>query len=288
MLRPAAPYVAVAIAVAAVLTSPSSKGQGKEECVAAAEEGQQHRHKGEFTRAIDRFQRCAQQSCPAVVIGDCSRFLTETEAAQPTLVLRARDSRGRDLVDVAVSIDGTVVVSRLDGRAIPIDPGEHRIVFSAEGLESVERRFVAVEGEKRRVVAVDFEATEEPVSPRSTEPIRVSEPRVESSSGPPLATWVLGGVGLAALAGTTYFGLSAASERADLEDTCGLTRTCTQDQVDGFRRKAVVADVLLGIGAVSLGAAVVLWATDDGRPRTEAGLIVRPAGGAVAGVRHSF
>ena len=69
------------LSLAVALTGGVSHGQDKAECVKAAEQGQQHKRQGALTRALESFQRCARENCPPVIIGDCSRFLRETEAA---------------------------------------------------------------------------------------------------------------------------------------------------------------------------------------------------------------
>lgn len=70
-----------------------------------------------------------------------------------------------------------------------------------------------------------------------------------------------------------------------MEDTCGRTRTCTDEQIAGFRNKAVMADVFLGFGIASFAVAGLLWANagsdKEPEPSPELGLTVPPPKGAM-------
>ena len=49
-----------------------------------------------------------------------------------SVVPAAKDKKGRDIVDVKVSIDGKVVTETLDGKALPVDPGVHTFRFETK------------------------------------------------------------------------------------------------------------------------------------------------------------
>ena len=80
-----------------------------------------------------------------------------------------------------------------------------------------------------------------------------------SASWKKWAPWV--GVGVTAALGvaTIVEGLSARSSFNNLQGTCGVTRTCTDSQVDGVRSKATVTNVLLGLTAASAAATGVVF-----------------------------
>lgn len=237
----------------------------KTACVAAAEEGQLLRNQGKLRDALERFRKCAHRSCPTVVASDCVRFLDDTEALLPSLVFRAREGE-RDLADVTVKLDGEVVTRDLDGRAVAVDPGKHEVVFETEGHSPVVKQIVVVEGEKARALAADFG----------------KGGVVDEDRGPPVATWVLGGVGAASAIGFGYFGLTARSDHDELEASCGKTGSCTDEQIDDFWRKAVTADVLLGVSVVAFTAAGLVWSQSGGKtePAPQSVAVgVRPNGG---------
>lgn len=215
-------------------------------CARAAELGQELRRRGKLVDALGRFQRCARATCPSVITADCVRFAAQTEAALPSIVFRVSDDQGRDIVDVRVLVDGKEVTRKADGRAIPLDLGPHQVTFLLDGHPAIERRIVAVEGEKARTLHHSLE--------RSV------------SSGPPPVSWVLGSVGAGAIAGFAFFGTVAKLEHDKLKDSCGTTATCTERQVNSYENKAVVADAMLGVGLLSFAVAGALWVLSDETP----------------------
>ena len=77
----------------------------------------------------------------------------------------------------------------------------------------------------------------------------------------PTASYVLGGLSLAALGSFTYFGLSGRGMERALSDEC--SPRCSDARVDSVRTQYVIADVSLGIAVVSLGIATVLALTHN-------------------------
>ncbi len=218
----------------------------KSACRDAAESGQQLRSEGRLLDARERFFLCAKDTCPRVIQIDCARWADEIEASLPTLVFHATD-RGRDITLVSVAMDGRDLKKTLDGKAIAVDPGAHRFTFTYHGA-SITEAIVANEGEKNRQVVARFGTVEESVAP---------PPAVERApQAIPPGTWALGGVGAAALASFSYFGLTG---RADLRGLrSGCAPFCTDAQVVPVRRELLAADVSLVIGAVALGVAAYL------------------------------
>ena len=56
------------------------------------------------------------------------------------------------------TIDGKAVAQELTGTAMPLDPGEHKVVLEAAGLPRTEKTLVLHEGEKARREVVTFAA----------------------------------------------------------------------------------------------------------------------------------
>ncbi len=233
------------LTLSTVATNARAQDDEKAACAQAAELGQESRREGRLLDALTQFQRCARQSCPSVITSDCISFAAEVNAILPSVVFRARDPEGRDITEVTVLVDNVVVATRIDGRAVSLDPGEHRVRFEAVGRPPVERAIVVAEGEKSRLFTG--------VVP-------------SSKSRPPSPAWLFVGLGAASLGGFAYFGLSARSERNDLKNGCGTTRTCTDEEVDRVRENALVADVLLGVGLASLTTAGLWWVLSRDAP----------------------
>jgi hypothetical protein len=238
-------------------------------CISAHADAQVLRGAKRLIESQEKLLACAVAECPAIIRADCGRWLDEVKAVLPTLVLAAVDEHGRDLADVAVTIDGKPLSARLDGSGQPVDPGEHRLRFTTKSGDVREVFVVAREGEKgRRVVAEFGAAPAEPSEAAAAEP----------GSPIPLATYVLGGVGVVALGSFTFFGLSGRSTESDLEE---CAPNCRRDDVDTMRREYLIADISLGVGVLSLGAATYFFLTNPAREpgRSEVGIAVTPVVG---------
>ena len=120
-----AALVALVLGAGALAPSTAHAADEKLACVRAGEKAQKLRDSGKLMAARAELLTCVREVCPAVVRGDCAGWLGDVEASTPTIVARARDDSGHDLRDVIVSVDGARVASQLDGRPLPVDPGEH-------------------------------------------------------------------------------------------------------------------------------------------------------------------
>jgi hypothetical protein len=243
--------VLVTAAVVAALTSLSSAAvaDSTHDCVVASDDGQRLRDEGKLQAAHAAFVRCAAETCPPIVQRDCVQWLAEVDARQPTVILSVRASDGRDLLDVRVSVDGALLTTRVDGRAIPIDPGPHTFRFERPAAPVVEQSIVARERESGRVLYATLDVPSEPLTSAPPAPVQ------ERSAKVPLSTYLLAGVGSTALVGFAYFGLHGSAAQADLADTCAPAGRCSEDSVARVRNELIVADVSLGIAIVALGLA---------------------------------
>lgn len=255
----------------------------KRACVDDFTAGQTLRGEHALRAAREKLVACAQEACPAPVRKDCSALLEAVDAALPSIVPRARDAAGRDLLDVSVRVDGAVVATRLDGHAIVLDPGSHTIRFERGGRapeaaggsggtgDFAQVTVVLAEGEKLRVV--------DAVLPASSVPRRDSTPLV-ARPGPPAMAWVFGGVAVVGLSSFAYFGLKGRSEVLDLRASCA--GSCDPADVDAARRKLLIADVSLGVTLLTGGLATWLFLRE--RPATTSAWVdvVPMAGGGVA------
>jgi hypothetical protein len=181
------------------------------------------------------------------------KWIDDVGARIPSIIVRSRIERGDD-VPAAVFIDGRSVSTRLDGRQIELDPGNHVIRFEREGATPVERTILLVERERGRLV----EAIWPPVEAHAPSRVPATAEK-EPREGPPPVSWVLGGIGVAGLASFAVFGLRARSGFDDLDGTCAPG--CAPNEVDAVRRDALVANISLGIGIAAFVAGGVLWLT---------------------------
>ena len=118
-----------------------------------------------------------------------------------------------------------------------LDPGKHVVRMTLPGKPPVARDIVVVEGAKNRTIEFDVGRPDAPAA------IGATVPPPESPSAVPAGAIVFGGLGLASLAA---FGVLAASGTRDLDTlhaTCGKTRSCPEDEVDGAKKKIIIGDV---------------------------------------------
>jgi len=241
-------FSAVAVAVAAgvvatVLGSREAAGDVKDQCVDSNTHAQSLRRHGQLAEAREQLRLCADPTCPALVRDDCTQRLDELDRAQPTIVFDLKDDGGNDLVAVTVRVDGKVVTDQLSGRALPLDPGEHRFSFEVAGHAPVARSFVLKEGEKdrrERVVVGSLTPTTAPAAAPSpagdasgTAPGSPDSPPSPGgdtvASGPTRMRWAgiaAGALGVTGIATGAVLGLSASSALSDQKRDCASATEC--------------------------------------------------------------
>jgi hypothetical protein len=238
----------------------AADGAEKDECISAADQGQQFRDDNRFRVAHDAFARCAGESCPVLVKEECSQWLRDLDERMPTVIVHAEDGKHHELTDVEVMFDDAQLITKLDGTPVPVDPGDHVFHYEAAGLSPVEEHVVIRAGEKNRVLKAQFQedstATNEPVE---------HGPAPTPSSVPPLA-WVFGGFALAAFASEAYFGLSGLGDRSTDLGPGGCAPHCGDTEKSSIQTKFIVADVSLGVGLVSAGLAAYFFFSSRGAP----------------------
>jgi hypothetical protein len=80
----------------------------------------------------------------------------------------------------------------------------------------------------------------------------------------PWITYALGGLSLAAIGATTYFGLSAIGEQNEKLDTCAPL--CSTAQIREVSRPALAADISLLVAVLAGGGAVYTYWTRPALP----------------------
>lgn len=246
---------------------------GKRQCVAAHEAGQELRRSSRVREAVEKFELCAARACPGIVRSDCARRLAEARRAVPTIVFVAKDSHGKLVRDVKVTMDGAPIAPQLDGSPIQVDAGEHMFELVAEGFVPVSRRLVISEGAKRHepVVFEDPKPAPEPApTARSTStpvtPASVST-KDSASDGAVLRTGAIIGAGLGVVSivvGVTFGVLAKTTYDDGLQEHCrGQNRfACDENGVaawESAENQKVVSTITLVSGAALLAAGVIVY-----------------------------
>jgi len=194
---------------------------------------------------------CAADSCPIVVRRDCVQWLAQLDARMPSVVVRGRDSRGHDVIGVRVIVDGTLVLQRLDGVTLPLDPGRHHFRFEVRGAAPIDEDLLLAEGEHDRLVTAGFLAPLTADGEADAAPGDGRDADVRSSR--PASAYVFGGAGLALLGAFAILDATTYSEYESQSNGCGKTQSCSASEVSSLRTRFTLAAVALGVGVVSVG-----------------------------------
>lgn len=264
--------LAVVLAIVFVGDSAIARAQTsndfKIKCANAYEQAQRTRNEGLFRASRENLLICADDLCPPVLRNECVKWLGENDAATPTVMIVARDSAGNEVSDVAVTIDGTKVLERLDGKAMPVDPGVHTFRFARTGSDTVEQKVLIREAEKRRPVLVTFGAAAVPAVP---------EKPSSATGGIPAGTWILTGLGVVALGVSVPMYIGYFDKKSRL-DKC--SPGCNPADGDSARRQLLSANVATWIGVAAIASGLIVWAAT---PSTRVSASVAPLPGGVAG-----
>jgi hypothetical protein len=221
-------------------------------CAHAYEMSQRLKQDGKLQQAREQALVCAQTACPALLSGDCTSWLAELDGAIASVIIDVRDARGQAVPEARVSVDGVAADQLLDGRALPLDPGEWHFRVTLPDGRQLERTLVVVEGKKSQYVRFDV-----PAPPNAAAPARTSRHAPVLLYGA-TALGIMGGVGFA------YFGLQGRADERELEDSCAPR--CSSSDMAALERTYLAADVSLGVGVVALGALGYLLLTNRDEP----------------------
>lgn len=281
--------------VADAAPTAASGGPDRKACIAAADDGQKLRDENKLSSAREKFILCASKSCPAAVAKECSQWLQDAERDMPSVTFRAKDERGKEILDVRVLVDDQPVAESIDARALPVDPGEHKFKFARSDGKSVEEKIVLRPAEKNRLIEMSFQG---PQQADATAPKDgAAGGAATSSSGPsgegfriPILGWVGAGVAVVGVGMMAYFAITANDDEERLRSTCAPN--CPESERDGVDSKVLLANVGMGVAVVGVGVAVVTTVLANSGAKAKSGRVtptVGPThGGAAFGLSGSF
>ncbi len=225
--------------------APATGEASRVECFTRHEEAQVARRQGRLLEARSGLRICSRASCPSAIRGDCVDWLDQVGRSLPSVVVTAR-ARGSDITNVKVLIDGKLMTERLSGTAIELDPGEHRFRFVTPQWPAIERTVLVSEGVKERPIDVEF------APPLPAAAAAGASPKANRRRGlqpPNRFDYVVGGIGAASLATSAFFGGWGVWLYNEYRDDC--FPVCDAEDTSAVKNRLLVADVALGLAAVS-------------------------------------
>jgi hypothetical protein len=200
------------------------------------------------------------------------------EPSLTRLVVRLPDDEG---ASYSVKLDDQPLADDARGKAIVVDPGEHRVVASAQGR--VARSYVVRATGGTVEIVVDQLDEEEKAAPAAAppKPARAPAPRVTDeelthASGQPeresgssgttqrvIGITLIGG-GVAGLVGGGVFGAQAVSARSDARQLSGPAAEAANDRAKDKTMGALICGSA-GVVALAVGTILVVTAPSSGK-----------------------
>lgn len=232
-------------------------------CVEAYTEGQRLRNDGHLLEGRSEFWECSQAACPAALRKDCITWSDEIRAQIPTVSFRVTLD-GKIAPDAKVYLDGRLLEKALDGRAVELNPGPHKVRFEYADFPAQEQDFLAAEGERYRIINAEFKSAPTPAPGPGTTASGGTYDGGATDDSIPTLTYVFAGVGAAAFINAAVWGISTSVTKSDLEATC--SPSCSQSKIDAVKQRALITDISLGVGVLGVAGALVTYFTRSETP----------------------
>ena len=297
--------MAAAFGFGLLTTGADAYADAKQECAAAYEKTQSLRDNRQLIEARKQALACSASTCSTYVTKDCLQWFTEIDALVPTVIFTAQDDAGSDTLAVRVTVDGQPAAEKLDGKAVPLDPGMHTVRFEMTGSDAKEQKVILRQGEKNRKLAVSFKKpppaapplplpaiVPPPTLPTPEQPTAPPAPLDKASTvGVPLWAWIAGGAGVVASGFSVGFGVSAHSADEKVTSICGDAAQCYStpavaakpyaDQRTLHRTAAILLGAAGMVGIVASVIGIVKAPSRASSPRTS--FVLAPFGSPSAG-----
>lgn len=286
------------LAAALVLWTASAAGKGAFTCRAAYDGARGQQRAGHLREARDLLLACAKPTCGSLQ-KKCAAVAGRLELDLGWIVPVVTDNTGAALINVKVKVDGEALTTRLDGRPLAVDPGEHEFAFSARvgpwpGRDVSTTQTITISPGQHGPIAVSLPPPSDGDDANAPEPALAtlqdtgaaspspaptsapapgpaatptpasapeSTPTPSRRGGPSAFAYLFGGVGLAGLGAG---GLLTYWGKTDNAALAQCTPNCQPSSVDHIRRLYLAADLSFGGGAALVGLSTLLFATTHG------------------------
>lgn len=215
---------------------------------------------GKLVDALVEFQRATSDDAGATNVSvNGPKHIADLKERIPRVIIKVPAG----VEGVSVTIDGAAVTPSLVGTAIPLDPGAHKLSVQATKRTTFGKDFELKERDKPITIDVTLPEATDGGGGDDTTPPKDDKPAPSSGGGVGPLPWVFGGIGVAALAGSGVFFLMRQGTIKDLEEMCGPSRSGCPESAratfDKGRTYNTYGNILLGVGALSVATAVVLF-----------------------------
>lgn len=183
----------------------------------------------------------------------------------PTLRI---ELRGRSSTPPQLTLNGNVLAPGSVGVDLPVDPGDQVLEQRVGSAAATVQRITLAPGEHQTLVV---QLAEDAATPTAAPPSDNGQ-RAQRSVLP----YVLGGVGIVGLGVGGVTGAMALGKRSVVTRECDGT-ICSQqglDAADAGKRDALVSTIGISLGAVALGAGIVLLLTQREEPRATSSALI--------------
>jgi hypothetical protein len=273
-------------------------------CKIAYKSAKEREKSSRLREASEFYLACAKATCSAFLKQVCTTRYAQLQIDIPSIVPVVTDERGVTVYDVQVTMDGELLTSRLDGRALPVEPGTHDFSFDTGKGGAVSQKILIVQGQRNRPISVSVgkrgqksvlvasvmpaetmrapepATASEPIAPEKA-PARPEAPEGSSSnegapehvsegprpkeSGPGVLPYLIGATGVAAVGAGTLLLMWGRKDNTELAQ---CSPSCQPSSVDRVRSLYTAADLSFGVGLAAIGISTYLLATSASSERT--------------------
>jgi hypothetical protein len=242
---------------------------------------------GQLVLARETYTRIVRENippnAPAAFLDAQTAAKAELPAIEPRIAMLTVTVSGANGKAVSVTVDGQKLSSVFVGAPKPIDPGEHKVQATSDGVASEVVTLHVKEGARESVsLALTPHTGAAPVTtpppeaaplvPATPAPNRVdpptsdvaSPPKQGRSNGLRIGSYAAFGVGAVGLGVGTVFGLQSMSKRSSADDLCPDANRCPvsqKNQVEGLDDDARKAQTLATIGFIAGGVGIAAGVT---------------------------
>jgi len=138
-------------------TRSKAKKPGREDkrvCVESYYKAKESFQSGRLLDAKEPLGRCARPVCGSFLQQECTALYLQMDSDIPSVVPVVIDAADASGSAFEVRMDGEVLTSKLDGIAIPVNPGWHDFTFSAENRVFATQKILIAQGQHNRPISI--------------------------------------------------------------------------------------------------------------------------------------